>query len=316
MTARVLVVGAGSIGSRHAKNLVAAGATVTVIDPAPGRAEGLGIGTPVHFDLGIAGDHDAVVLASPTIHHGEQLEQVLSSGARVLVEKPMVATVDELAVVDGHEDRVMVGFNLRFHRPIERLRRLLERGVCGSPVGGRFWFGSWLPDWRPGTDYRTSYSARADLGGGVLLDAIHEIDLAVWFFGPELDVAGAIVERVGPLEIDVEDTVRALLRTPTSVPVEISLDLLSRRYRRGIEIIGTDATLRYDWDRLAIEIDRAGEREVHDAREPLAEAYVRQTRWFLEWVAGGDLPPVDGRVGADSVRLAQGIREAAWASRR
>lgn len=316
MTARVLVVGAGSIGTRHVRNLDAAGAAVTVMDPAPGRAEQLGVGTPARFDLETAGDHDAVVLASPTIYHAEQLAAVLPTGARVLVEKPMVTTVEELAVVDGHEDRVMVGFNLRFHRPIERLRGLVEQGACGSPVGGRFWFGSWLPDWRPGTDYRSSYSARAELGGGVLLDAIHELDLVVWFFGAGLGVAGAIVDRLGPLEVDVEDTVRALLRTSTSVPVEISLDLLSRRYRRGIEIIGTDATLRYDWDRRAIEIDRAGERQCVDAEEPLAETYVRQTRRFLDWIAGEDLPPVDGRVGADSVRLAQAIREAAWASRR
>lgn len=313
MTHNVLVVGAGSIGARHARNLAAEGADVSICDPDPVRARQAGVGRVVPFDLRLAADFDAVVLASPSIHHAQQLGVVLDSGSRVLVEKPMVCAIEELGVVDGRAERVMVGFNLRFHEPIRIMHRLVTAGAAGDVVAGRLWFGSWLPDWRPHADYRQTYSARSDLGGGVLMDAIHEIDLALWFFGTDLDVCGSIVARLGPLDIDVEDTVRALLRRRADgVPVEIALDLLSRRYRRGLEIIGTDASLRYDWDRASIEIDRPGGRESRPVQRDIASSYVEEIRCFLAWLEGSALPPVDGVVASDGIRLAHQIREQAW----
>src|SRR5947209_4960132 len=78
---------------------------------------------------------------------------------------------------------------------------LVHAGKAGRVSAVRLWFGSWLPDWRPNVDYRTTYSARANLGGGVLLDAIHELDLCLWLLGGEpVDVIGAVVGRFGPLE--------------------------------------------------------------------------------------------------------------------
>lgn len=312
MNPQILVVGAGSIGTRHARNLTALGADVTVMDPDRGRAEAVAVGRAAALDLHAASAHDAVVIASPTIHHAEQLATVLARCPHVFVEKPMVHGVDELQVVHGHEHQVMVGFNLRFHRPIAHAHELMAAGVVGSPVAARFWFGSWLPDWRPDIDYRSTYSARAELGGGVLMDAIHEIDLAIWFLGSELEVAGALVERLGPLEIDVEDTVRALLVTTARVPVEISLDLISRRYRRGLEIVGTEATIRFDWDRAQLEVDRPSERDVIVADAPVARSYVDQAKRLVEWISEGTAPPVDGHGGAASVRVAHAIRERAW----
>ena len=68
----------------------------------------------------------------------------------------------------------------------------------GQLVGASAWFGSWLPDWRPDVDYRETYSAQRSLGGGVLLDAIHELDLLVWLAGgAQLEVIGAVLERSG-----------------------------------------------------------------------------------------------------------------------
>ncbi|MEL7207913.1 MAG: Gfo/Idh/MocA family oxidoreductase, partial [Actinomycetota bacterium] len=307
---RVLVLGAGSIGSRHARNLAVSGAGVAIADPDEDRAEAVDVAETVPYDLDRLDRFDGVVVASPTSEHLNQATSVVEAAVPALVEKPLAMTADEAAALAPAGDRITVGFNLRFHEPVRRLVDLVHGGRIGNPLSGRLWFGSWLPDWRPGTDYRESYSARADLGGGVLLDAIHELDLCVWLFGPDLAVTGAVVERVGPLELDVEDTVKALLTTPAGVPVEISLDYLSRRYRRGIEVIGDEATVRLDWARGVLEVETAKGVDSSPADVPLDLSYEAEADHFLRFVHGDTEPSVDVEAATASLDLADRIRAA------
>ena len=308
----MLVVGAGSIGARHGRNLAAAGASVVITDPDPSRAEASGLPT-MAFDLDALGTYDGVVVASPTSFHPAQALAALEAGARVLVEKPLAPTAADLdGIVAAADGRVMVGYNLRWHQPVQDAIAAVRSGRAGRVLAVRVWFGSWLPDWRPAVDYRTTYSARADLGGGILNDAIHELDLLVWLFdGADFEVAGAIVSRVGPLEIDVEDTVRALLRHTSGAVAEVSLDYLSRRYRRGIEVVGDRATVRLDWAREVLEIEDADGVDSRPATTPLALSYERQAKHFLAFVREEVAATVDAATGADSVRLADAIRDAA-----
>lgn len=307
---RVLVLGAGSIGSRHARNLAAAGAGVAVADPDADRAGAVEGAEAVAYDLDGLDRFDGVVVASPTSEHLTQATSVAAAAVPALVEKPLAMTAEEAAALASAHDRITVGFNLRFHEPVRRLVDIVHGGRIGRPRSGRLWFGSWLPDWRPGTDYRNSYSARADLGGGVLLDAIHELDLCVWLFGPDLEVEGAVVDRVGPLDLDVEDTVKALLTTPAGVPVEISLDYLSRRYRRGIEVIGDEATVRLDWARGALEVEDADGVDVSPADVSVDRSYEAEADHFLRFVGGDAAPSVDVAAATASLDLADRIRTA------
>ena len=308
----VLVLGAGSIGTRHASNLRAAGAAVSIADPVAERARAVPGVTAVPFDLGHLDGYDGIVVASPTAYHLEQAEAAVATGAHVLVEKPLATSTEGLAkLVTAGKGRLMVGYNLRLHEPVRRLVSLVHDGRAGRPLAVRIWFGSYLPAWRPGTDYRQSYSARSDLGGGILLDASHELDLLLWILGDAFEIVGAVVDRLGDLEIDVEDTVRALLRHETGVVAEIDLDLLSRRYRRGIEIIGDAATLRLDWARQVIEVEAGQTVETEGATTPIDESYRREARRFLDFTVGDSDPPVDGDTAAASVRLAERILAAA-----
>jgi predicted dehydrogenase len=309
---RILVLGAGSIGARHAGNLAAAGATVFISDPQADRAGSVPGATAVPFDPSAMGGYDGVVVASPTSLHAEHALEAAAQVERVLVEKPLAATsreADSVAAQVG--DRVMVGYNLRLHAPLERVMELAHGGSVGRILGVRLWFGSYLPDWRPATDYRASYSAQAALGGGVLLDAIHELDMLLWLLDDRLEVAGAIVARAGDLEIDVEDTVKAVLRHADGAVVDISLDYVSRRYRRGIEVIGDAATVRLDWARNVLEVEDGSSVVTHDVSADVSRSYEREARTFLDWVAGRSAPPVDAVTGAKSVRLADEIRRAA-----
>lgn len=311
MNPRILVIGAGSIGRRHALNLTALGARVTVMDVDQARAASIEGVAYAPYDPLAAAAHDAVVIASPSSLHGEHLAMAAPLVGHVLVEKPMVASVDELRLIDGLDGRVMVGYNLRHHAPIAELHRRYVAGDFGRAISARLWFGSWLPDWRPQVDYRTTYSARRSLGGGVLVDAIHELDLAVWFFGPELAVAGAIVSTRSDLDIDVEDTVLAALATPDGLPIAVTLDYVSRVYRRGIEIVGDEATARLDWASHTLTVERPTGVEVVDQPASLDDSYRLEAQCFLDWIDNRGTPSVDGHAGAVSVRLADSIRAAA-----
>lgn len=309
----VLVVGSGSIGARHARNLTELGAKVTLTDPDGERATAVAAdvgGRAVPFTPEVLAEWRAVVIASPTTLHARQASEALAAGAHVMVEKPVATNTDELGTIEMNAGRVMVAYNLRLHEACGRLMSLVEAGDVGDIASARLWFGSWLPDWRPNVDYRTTYSARADLGGGVLLDAIHEIDLLLWLGGDDatFTVDGAIVARVGPLEIDVEDTVRALLRHHDGWVADISLDYLSRAYRRGIEVVGTTATARLDWARGLVELETADGVTTWDATESVDASYEREAERFLSFVERGTPPPVDGMLGAKSLRLAEAIR--------
>jgi len=311
---RVLVLGAGSIGSRHARNLLRAGAVVDVMDLDRARAAAI-VGTAARpLDLERLHGYDGIVVATPTSLHAEHGSAALSSGARVLIEKPLAATshdAHELAALGS--EKLAVGYNLRFHEPTRRAIDLILDGAVGRLSSVRLWFGSWLPDWRPGTDYRAGYSARRDLGGGVLLDAIHELDLALWATETQhLEVVGAVVDRLGPLEIDAEDTVKAVLRTATGTTVvELSLDYLARRYRRGLEATGATGTIRLDWARRVIEVEDGDGSRVEQADVPIDRSYEAQDTAFVEWLRGGPPLPVDGTAGVASVALAEAIRAAA-----
>jgi predicted dehydrogenase len=123
-----------------------------------------------------------------------------------------------------------------------------------------------------------------------------------------MTVTSAMMARLGPLEIDVEDTVKAQLMTDSGVPVEVSLDYLSRRYRRGIEVIGTDATLRLDWARRTLEIENAVEVTQEPVEWAIDLSYQREARRLLAFADDALKPPVDAISGARSMALAGAIR--------
>lgn len=310
---RIVVVGGGSIGSRHARNLVGLGAEVTVLDPDPARAGAVdGVQwLTADLDDGPGPPADGIVVASPTSMHARHLRTALARAPAVMVEKPLAVHPSEMAP-DLDLDRVMVGYNLRLVPELGTVVSAVHGGQLGIPLAARCWFGSWLPGWRPTVDYRATYSARAALGGGVLLDAIHELDLLVWLAGDgDFSVVGAVVDRVGDLEIDCEDTVKALLRHRSGLLVELSLDYLASRYRRGIEVIGSEATMLLDWETGQLRVsDREG-CTAADVALCLDEAYVEEARRFLGFVERHEAPPVGGREGLTSLELAQRIRAAA-----
>lgn len=236
---RCLVVGYGSIGARHAAILARLSCRVACVTR---RAD---VPFPVFPDLSaaLAGfDPELVIIATPTAGHLDACRRLEATGyaGTVLIEKPL----DAHPPADGFTPSypAFVAYNLRFHPLILRLReRLADRRIFAAQLT----VGQHLPSWRPGVDYRASYSASREQGGGVLRDLSHELDLAVWLFGPWQAVT-ARMGAFGDLGIPVEDSVDLLLQTGACPAVNIHLDYHNRFPVRRITVQAEGTSLEGD----------------------------------------------------------------------
>jgi predicted dehydrogenase len=315
---RVAVLGLGSIGARHARNLLALGHEVIGFDPRPGTTGEDWVRAP-SMDEALS-EAQAAIVATPNSLHGEHALLALDHGLPVLVEKPMTVDprgADRLVAVSGARGiTCAVAMNLRFHPGILALRELVSTGSLGKIRFARVSFGSDLRGWRPGTDYRTSYSARADLGGGIVRDSVHELDYLTWILGPA-DSVSAEVAHVSDLEIDVEDIGTALIRLAGGALASVDLTYVDPVYRRGCLLVGAVATAQWDWTRGTVEISRPGaEPQTLDVPADVSDTYVAELRDFLEAVQTGRAPRTSAEEGRDAVRLAAALLQSAADGRR
>jgi predicted dehydrogenase len=287
---RVAVLGQGSIGRRHTGILRDLGCEVVAYDPVTeDGAETV--------DAALEGA-DAVVVASPSSEHERQALAAIAAGVPVLVEKPLALDTEGADRVQRAAEEagvaVDVAMNLRHHPGVLGVSAALDD--IGRVVRASAWCGSWLPGWRPGTDYRASYSAQRALGGGVLLDAIHEIDYVLWLLGPVRRAAG-MTAHASSLELDVEDVAHVHIEHESGALSSIALDYLDREYHRGCRIVGEEGTIDWDWSRATVRVaGPEGLRGERLAPADVAPTYVAQMERFLA-VARGEQEPLVGAAG-------------------
>jgi predicted dehydrogenase len=239
-----MIAGLGSIGRRHLRNLLALGerdillyrthqSTLPDDELAP---------FPVETDLAAALAHapDAVIIANPTALHLEVAIPAAKAGCHLLLEKPVAASLDEKVValqqaVAGHNIQTLVGFQFRFHPVLMQIRELLESNEIGKPLSVRVHWGECLPAWHPWEDYRQSYAARKDLGGGVVNTLSHPLDYVRWLFG-EVSSLSAMTGHVSDLELDVEDVAEFTLKFNNGLIGSIHLDYFQSPPAHWMEI--------------------------------------------------------------------------------
>jgi predicted dehydrogenase len=314
---RALVVGLGSIGRRHARNWARLGLGPLAVcrrTNAP-QPEPLGVEATEYRELeeALAAERpDVVLVSNPTNLHIQTACQAVQAGAHVLVEKPLGNSLDgvpELLESARMANRtLMVGYNLRFHPGLERLKALLEDGVVGRVVSARADVGEYLPDWHPWEDYRAGYSARRELGGGAVLTFSHELDALCWLLGPPRKLT-ALAVHASSLEIDVEDVAEIVLEFEMGALGSVHVDYVRRPPRRTIEVVGELGVLRWEFERNRLELYDASTRqsriEQGDARLERNQMYLDELRQLAACVAGEVAEPrTDGEQGAAVLTIA------------
>lgn len=250
---KFLIAGFGSIGRRHFRNLKALGQHEIVLYRS-GKSQlddGELAGHLVERDLDAALAHkpDAVVVANPTALHLDVAVPAAAAGCHILLEKPISHNLDGIptlqAVAKESGSRILVGFQFRFHPSLQQAVKILASGALGRPLSARAHWGEYLPGWHPYEDYRQAYSARAELGGGVVLTLCHPFDYLRWLLG-EVDSVFANLSQSGQLEIGVEDQAEVSLGMASGGLASVHLDYLQRPACHWLEIICSEGMLHWD----------------------------------------------------------------------
>jgi len=316
---RLLVIGAGSIGTRHLTVATAAGWSTAVVrrpSSASRPRPTLPAATEVYESVDaaiLAFKPDAAIVATPTALHLDVADALAKRAIPTLIEKPLATDSAEAErFAERHSKAVLgVACNLRFWPPVSRMRDELKS--VGRVLSVRVQAGQHLSQWRPGTDYKKSYSALPELGGGALLDLIHEIDYMVWTLGLPQSVSADVVSG-DSLGIASEALVVATMRWQSGPLGELHLDYLRHQSRRAFEVIGTDATIAFDTDRRQLERWTNGPTaEVLYAGSPddLAVTYQAQLDNLRKVTEGKEAFRTSLDDGVRALRLADAIRTAA-----
>jgi predicted dehydrogenase len=299
-----LVVGAGSIGKRHLRNLLASGRTAAVVETRADRRAEI---AAKHPEVPLFPSLEAALTAEryqtgficlPTAYHLEPARTLARAGVHLFVEKPVSHTVDGipelLDLVREQRLTAMTGFCMRFFQPLMKAKELLETGRAGRIVTARSFTGVYLPDWHPYEDYRSFYMARRDQGGGVLLDECHAFDWMQWLCGPITAVA-AVVGTFSDLEVETDDVCEALVRFGPRAVGSIHLDMVDRSARSEVELIGTESTVLVDLEGHTVRCyDHKARRWEHWTFEPAYDRmYVDELEHFFARIADGRPPLVD-----------------------
>jgi predicted dehydrogenase len=333
---KVLFVGLGGIGQRHLRNLRAIlGISLEVhayrvrglpqalteqLEIEPDTDLETKYAVRVHHDLDSALEQRpaAVFVCNPSSLHVPAAMAAAEAGCHLFVEKPLshsLAGVEALIQAVQRQGLVaLVGYQLRFHPCLQAVHRQVSQGLIGQPLSAHAQVGEYLPGWHRYEDYRQMYASRADLGGGVILSQIHEMDYLYWMFGLPHRIF-TLGGHLSSLEIDVEDVACSVLDCEVNgrkVPVLLHQDYLQRPPARGCTIVGEEGKIVMSLSELKVDrYDSQGRLAQHQSFEGFArnELFLAELRHFLDCIGGHATPLISLRDGAQSLRMALAAKD-------
>jgi predicted dehydrogenase len=330
---KYLIAGLGSVGRRHMRNLISLGETDIVLLrtrkatlPDDELANFL-----VETDINEAlkkHKPDAVIVSNPTALHLDVAIPAAEAGCAILLEKPISGSmerIDELSsAVKKSGAKVLVAFQFRFHPSLIKVKELISNGEIGRIISANVHFGEYLPAWHPWEDYRISYAARADMGGGVVATQCHSLDYLPWLLGEKVESVYGLTAKLSDLEIDVEDTAKIALRFANGALGSLHLDFNQQPPEHHFTIVGTNGTIKWNLADGVVKIYNPHPNPSPKAREgltgdwveyPLPASWERnvmfleQTKHFVDVVKGNANPSCDLEDGIQVLKIISAVHE-------
>lgn len=326
MNDRFLIVGLGSIGRRHLECLreIRPTADITVWRQYHRDTAVPDGANRVVFSLedALACKPVCAIVANPASMHVAAALALAESGVHLMVEKPLSDSLQDverlISICETNELVLMVAYVLRFNEGLNIFRQAVQAGKIGRVLSFRAEVGQYLPDWRPGSDYRTSVSASRELGGGALLELSHELDYIRWVFG-EVVAVSASITNTGTLDMDVEDLVEGILemRSPEGLTMtgSVHLDMLQHPPYRICRAVGKAGTL--EWNAIEGMVrcfdpeSKAWQSLYQSASAGRNSAYMQQLESFLDAVWNKQPPMVTGGDGRSVLQIIRAMRDSA-----
>jgi predicted dehydrogenase len=289
---RIGLIGLGSIGERHARNIQAMypKAQIEILTKRTSWTDSRKnirlMQSPKEF---YATRHDLYFITNETGKHAETILRCLKQKPKgIFVEKPLAHTTRDISRIRTALRKnpcvFFVGYCLQFSKPIQTMKREVRKGVLGSILFVRVSAGQNLRTWRKG-NYQTHYSVYKGRGGGVTLDLIHELNYPAWILGEPLVFVSGISETIG-LPIKVEDISEGIFQTKSGTIVSTHQDYLQIPGGRSCEIMGLKGTL--SWDGVSkVRVKTEKNTRTIQVREDRNEMYKKELMWFISQVKKG-----------------------------
>ena len=257
--------------------------------------------------------YDGAVIAVPSHLHAEIACRVIENKLPVMLEKPIDVNMEEAEricdSVDKNKSVCLIAYCLRFDLGLCKIKDILDSGILGKVYSVDSFAGDYLPESRPGSDYRKLYSAFRDKGGGVCIDYSHELDYFRWLFGEVHDVL-AMVGKVSDLKIEVEDVSECLVKCENGAIGRIHVDYFSRVPRRRLLINCRNGVIDYDLLKRDLNVFNASENKTdhfsYDGKRNLI--YLKQIRHFFDCIKGQSKPLITAKDATKTLKLALMIR--------
>jgi predicted dehydrogenase len=329
---KALIVGLGGIGQRHVRNLrTLLGERLELIAYRVRRQSSVltdklqieqgsvleqkyGIHVFDDLDAALAEKPDVAFICNPTSLHVPVALACARAGCHLFVEKPISHDLEGVAeLIDVVERKRLIGFvayQMRFHPCLKWVKAKLEQHAIGRVLAVRAEVGEYLPAWHTYEDYRQMYASRSDLGGGVIVTQIHEIDYLLWFFGLPRSVF-ALGGHLSSLEIDVED-VASILMDIDGLPVHLHQDYVQRPPSRTLQVVGDSGKIMVDLRAPSVLLFTGDDTPVEThvfADFERNQLFMDELKHFLACIEGKEVPMVPIQAGAQSLRIALAAKE-------
>jgi predicted dehydrogenase len=306
---KILLVGLGSIGRRHLNCLKQIGSfDLAALRTLKGtKMDESGIKEFYSMTDALNFKPDGVIVSNPTSLHAETALPFLRNGTKVLIEKPVAYNTAESELLKPYADLIRVAYCMRFH-PLNDTIKLILKEELPFKVGFRRSY--YLPKWHPYADYRTEYTARKELGGGVVRTLSHEIDLMIHWFGQPLNVTG-VTDKVSELEIDTDDYAFFTCKYLNGCRVNFELDFFSPTNVNIGELYTTNG--QYHWDMAGIWFTPYMETNPSLVKafdlDELDKMYMNQMKDFVDYISSNKSINATFEEGIDVLQLIEQVDE-------
>jgi len=291
---KILIVGYGSIGKRHTKNLISFGHNDIIIctkNKDALKLEKTGIKIFTSLSHALKEKPDISIICNETSFHVKTAIKLATINSHLFIEKPLSNSLKDIKelqkIIKKKKLITMVGCNMRFHDGIKLMKKFIDKNEIGRIFSVIVENGSYMPDWHPWEDYRNSYASRKNLGGGVVLTQIHDIDYLYWFFGKISEIF-SFTDKLSDLKLDVEDYSGSLLKFKNKTIGEIHLDYFQKPTVRNCKIIGTKGKIIWNWKNNHLQVfknkNNKFSTKLLEKKFDRNKMYVQELQYFLDCV--------------------------------
>lgn len=263
---KILVVGCGSIGKRHIRNLITIGvepANIYCVETRDDRIDEVknygikNVYKNLELALNEVENFDASVICSPTSLHIEQCNLLSSKKINLMIEKPLSSNLDGIEILKQNVKEsnivVLMAYIFRFSPQVQMIKKLLENKSIGKIYYVRGEFSEYLPDWHPYEDYRSFYMAEKSMGGGSILDQSHIFDLVHYLIDGFKSVK-AFNSKISSLEVNADDISELIVELKNGVIASLHTDIFGRQHKKFLEIKGENGNINWDFYKNEVSI--------------------------------------------------------------